>query len=247
MFNKHQQLTTTHGKEAFYDKVEAHSGYLYNFSMQENNDYRLFKCKDQRKGCQATTRIRSDNGEVTMRCNQETHATHCVVSEVDYINRQASQQMLSVATELGELSDARRIYETMFLSLRSAELTSEHYVGMEGYKLLQDYESCRKSINRRVKQDGVRLQNPKDLESLLTQLNDPKNEAALEITVNTGSKSNGPEKFIFGRDVFAADNNNNHDNVCICFGTEAMIRELYAQEMILVDGTFKVVPKILSE
>jgi hypothetical protein len=233
-FDATEGLLTSRGRITHYEcNDDGETGYLYNLNQTNKKSY-VFLCY-YRHGCKAT--ISMDHEGRVMERKTDGHLPECVVNPYEYINRQARQQLCHHATKLSQTQDPqtlKSLYEEMRVSLMDSNKTSEDYVSNEKYKDFDSFESLKAVLGRKVAENRTLMGNPDDVSDLLGQINDPQNERHLSVEVNPGKI----ERFVLSGAMHS-------DGVCIILGTQAMFGELISQEIICVDGTFKVVPNIL--
>ena len=261
MFDRNKALDTVRGNPAFYDVVNpiGHYGYwYYDTGKGKEKPYSTLKChRQQVHKCPARIIVSRDTGEVLERRHQDGHSELCIMTEIAYINLQAVQQTKAAAKRHGTSLSPKMLYKMMHTLLQDASVTSEHYVSNEGYKLFNVFESLRCSISARRSageeecvdvSDSVRAEPksntkacPTNALEIIAHLNDPNRKNSLLINIKPDEPK---EEFIFARDVVPGLEGRDND-VCICFGTVSMFKELCAQELVAIDGTFKVVPREL--
>jgi hypothetical protein len=234
-FDANEPLSTTKGRETHYE-FKGETGYLYNLN-QMNKKTCVYKCH-YRSGCKATI-LTDHEGRVVKHDVEGLHLPECIVTPYDYINRQAKQQLIRHAKNLSTTLDAKTLkglYEDMRMSLMDSDKTSVEYVTKQKYKEFVKYNSVKSTLGKNVAGSREIVANPHHVSELLGQLNDPTNEKLMHFEVNPGND----ERFVLSGVM-------HDDDVCIILGSESMFAELISQEVICVDGTFKVVPDILYD
>jgi hypothetical protein len=210
--------------EAYYDKV---MGKLYFYHNTLVDEVKIFRCH-QNKTCPAIVSIRED-GVIALR-GQHVCET-CTVTENEYINRQAVQQ-IKLNSQTVYYGD---VYETMINSLKDSKCVPQSYIDEKAILHMASKSSLKASMSRHKRRSQPNL--PVDLEQLHVVLNDANNDHMSNFTL-LGSEY---EKFVFHKSII-----DSRGGLCLIFTCESCLAELFQSTTIYFDGTFKVIPQMFK-
>lgn len=226
-FNRELPLETTKGKVTLF-----HDGHLY-YQRKSDQVSTYWRC--HKSGCCGAVRTLTGNDDVIFpqrkrKLNEDSEEQHslypdCVISEFQYMNLQARDQMIrfvKLGIEFGEA------YNRVAASMVDPSITSPAYVEAKAYKELQPKESLRSCATKaKVKYF------PKE----------PKTIYGIDIEVLkdfTKIKRNDDE---FQRFLLPTDGAKR----IFVFATDESLLSLSRSKIIQVDGTFKICPKVYHD
>jgi hypothetical protein len=157
---------------------------------------------------------------------------YCQVTEIEYINRQAVQQVLMNTKN----QPHSRAYDVIFQNLRDPRFVPQSYIDEKGIFKFPTKRSLSSSITEYQQLGSPKL--PGDLTQLRNQLNEEKNAELGKINLI----GKGPEPFIFHKEFLEGGL-----GLCVIFTCLTFLRVLFESTTLYFDGTYKVIPLIFQK